>query len=187
MGARDGTFRGGRRPRAGERPAPLVDKIAKGEEAMVMNFPAADLTPVELDNMEELDGVDMPKPGEYLSARQRDGGFLGADEIYKKTWLWLKDRGCERLINPQMIESYALAFARFIQCDKAISQYGVLGKHPTTGAAMVSPFVQMSHTYQKQAQLLWYDIYDIVKQNCTTPFEGLPTVDGMERLIRTRK
>ena len=26
--ARDGTYRGGRRPRAGERPAPLAEKIA---------------------------------------------------------------------------------------------------------------------------------------------------------------
>ncbi len=47
-----------------------------------------------------MNGVDMPKPSDYLSARQKNGIPLGADEIYKETWLWLKDRNCEKLVNP---------------------------------------------------------------------------------------
>ena len=64
----------------------------------------------------------MPTPSEFLSARQRNGKPLGADEIFRETWLWLKERGCERLVNPRLIESYAQAFARFIQCEEAMSQ-----------------------------------------------------------------
>lgn len=144
--------------------------------------------------MTELDGADladaaefrMPNPSEYLSARQRNGKPLGADEIFRETWLWLKERGCERLVNPRLLESYAQAFARFIQCEEAVSQYGLLGKHPTTGGAIASPFVQMALSFQKQSNLLWYEIFDIVKQNCTTNLSGSAQEDPMERLLRTR-
>ena len=185
--ARDGTLRGGRRVRAGDKPDALADKIMAGREATVMAFPVAELEGAELSDAADLHGEDMPKPGEYLSARQRNGKPLGADGIFRETWNWLRERGCERLVNPRLIESYAQAFARFIQCDEAVSQYGLIGKHPTTGGAISSPFVQMSQAYQKQANLLWYEIFDIVKQNCTTAFEGLPQADRMEQLLRSRK
>ena len=118
-------------------------------------------------------------------AKQKNGVPLGADEIYKETWLWLKERGCERLVNPRLIEAYAQAFARYIQCEEATSTYGLLGKHPTTGGVISSPFVQMSQQYQKSANLIWYEIYDIVKQNCTVPFEDNPN-DTMELLLRKK-
>lgn len=70
-----------------------------------------------------------------------------------------QELGCERLVNPRLIEAYAQAFARYIQCEEASCAYGLLGKHPTTGGA----FVQMSQQYQKSANLLWYEIYDVVK------------------------
>ena len=133
-----------------------------------------------------MNGVDMPKPSDYLSARQKNGIPLGADEIYKETWLWLKERNCEKLVNPRLIEAYAQAFARYIQCEEATSTYGLLGKHPTTGGVITSPFVQMSQQYQKSANLIWYEIYDIVKQNCTEVFEDNPN-DTMELLLRARR
>lgn len=185
--AKDGTNRGGRRVRAGDKPDALADKIAGGRDATVMEFPMTPLSGAELSVAADLDGEDMPPPSDYLSARQRNGKPLGADEIFRETWVWLKERGCEQLVNPRLIESYAQAFARFIQCDEAVSQYGLLGKHPTTGGAISSPFVQMSQAYQKQANLLWYEIFDIVRQNCTTTFDGLPKVDKMESLLRSRK
>lgn len=189
--AKDGTNRGGRRVRAGGKPDALLDKITKGRAARVLEV--ADLTPAtlleadELGNVLDLSGTDMPKPSDYLSARQRDGRPLGADILFLETWKWLKDRGCEKLVNPRLVEAYAQAFTRFIQCEEAISTYGLLGKHPTTGGAITSPFVQMSQSFQKQANLLWYEIFDIVKQNCTTAFVGNPQDDVMERLLRSRQ
>ena len=53
--------------------------------------------------------------------------------------------------------------------------------------AIASPFVQMSQSFQKQANLLWYEIFDVVKQNCTTAFAGNPQDDIMEALLSGRK
>ena len=117
---------------------------------------------------------------------QKNGVPLGADEIYKEIWLWLKQRNCENLVNKRLIEAYAQAFARYIQCEDAISSYGLLGKHPTTGGVIASPFVQMSQQFQKSANLIWYEIYDIVKENCTEPV-GDDLNDTMEKLLRSRK
>lgn len=189
--AKDGTNRGGKRVRAGGKPTPAAEKLQKGQTVRVMNNDIPDLEPAELEAVDlpegaVLQGADMPKPAEYLSARQKNGVPLGADEIYKETWLWLKKRGCENLVNKRMIESYAQAFARYIQCEDAISSYGLLGKHPTTGGVMVSPFVQMSQQFQKTANMMWYEIYDIVKQNCTEAFTDNPN-DTMEQLLRKRR
>lgn len=189
--ARDGTNRGGRRVRAGDKPMAAAEKIQRGETVRIMNndlpvFSTAELESVDLPEGAVIEGVDMPKPSDYLSARQKNGIPLGADEIYKETWKWLKERNCERLVNPRLIEAYAQAFARYIQCEEATSAYGLLGKHPTTGGVISSPFVQMSQQYQKSANLIWYEIYDIVKQNCTEVFDDSPN-DTMELLLRAKR
>ena len=103
--AKDGTNRGGRRVRAGDKPDALADKIANGREATVMEFPMTELNGAELTNAADLYGEEMPQPSEYLSAKQRDGRPLGADEIFRETWIWLKERGCAKLVNPRLIES----------------------------------------------------------------------------------
>lgn len=189
--ARDGTNRDGRRVRAGDKPAPAAEKIQKGQQVQILKNDIPTLSPIELEAVDlpegaVMNGMDMPKPSDYLSARQKNGVPLGADEIYKETWLWLKERNCEKLVNPRLIEAYAQAFARYIQCEEATSTYGLLGKHPTTGGVITSPFVQMSQQYQKSANLIWYEIYDIVKQNCTEVFEDNPN-DTMELLLRARR
>ena len=62
-----------------------------------------------------------------------------------------------------------------------------MGKHPTTGGTIANPFVQMSISFQKQANLLWYEIFDIVKQNCTTEFVDTHLNDDMKLLLTVRK
>lgn len=185
--AKDGTNRGGRRVRAGVKPQPLAEKIAEGKSAKILQFEDGDVEIPDLPDAEDLRGEDMPKPSDYLSAKQRDGKPLGADIIFRETWLWLKERGCEKLVNPRLLESYSQAFARYIQCEEAVSSFSLLSKHPTTGSPIASPFVAMSNAYQKQANLIWYEIFDIVKQNCTTDFTGNPQEDAMEMLLRSRK
>lgn len=189
--AKDGTNRGGRRVRAGDKPAPAAEKKQKGLPVKIISndIPALDTAELEAVNLPEgavLNGADMPKPSDYLSARQKNGVPLGADDIYRETWLWLKQRNCENLVNKRLIEAYSQAYARYIQCEEAISTYGLLGKHPTTGGVIASPFVQMSQQFQKNANLIWYEIYGIVKENCTEPV-GDDLNDAMERLLRSRK
>jgi hypothetical protein len=189
--AKDGTNRGGRRVRAGDKPLPLAEKIAHGKPARVLELPEfppeTELEIDELDGASDMSGEDIPPPSDYLSSLQKDGKPLGADELYIETWRWLKERGCEKFVNPRLVEAYAQAFTRYIQCEEAISTYGFLGKHPTTGGAIASPFVAMSQSFQKQANLVWYEIFDIVKQNCTTAFVGNPQDDIMEALLSGRK
>ena len=189
--AKDGTNRGGRRVRAGDKPAPAAEKKQKGLPVKIISndIPALDTAELEAVDLPEgavLNGADMPKPSDYLSARQKNGVPLGADDIYRETWLWLKQRNCENLVNKRLIEAYSQAYARYIQCEEAISTYGLLGKHPTTGGVIASPFVQMSQQFQKNANLIWYEIYGIVKENCTEPV-GDDLNDSMERLLRSRK
>ena len=101
--AKDGTYRGGRRVKAGSKPDALADKIAAGKEAKILETydfdPEALFAPDEPEDVSDLFGEEMPSPSDYLSARQKDGKPLGADEIYAETWKWLKDRRCEKLVN----------------------------------------------------------------------------------------
>ena len=67
--AKDGTNRGGRRVRAGDKPKPLAEKIAAGEDADIIEFTPTALEGADLDDAADLVGEDMPSPSEYLSAR----------------------------------------------------------------------------------------------------------------------
>ena len=125
-----------------------------------------------------------PEPSNYLSEIQREGKPLGADLVYRETWQWLDQRGCSHFVAPRLIEAYAQAFARYVQCEQAISKFGLLGKHPTTGAAIASPFVAMSQSFGKQANVYWYEIYEIVRATCTTDYAGTtPGEEVMEQLL----
>lgn len=39
----------------------------------------------------------------------------------------------------------------------------------------------------KQSNVCWNQIYQIVRANCSTEFQGNPQEDMMERLLRSRK
>lgn len=181
--AKDGTNRGGARIGAGAKKKPLADKIAEG------NPGKRALTVISFDDRAaELEGQAMPKPSKMLSAVQKDGKALVAEDIYKETWEWLAERGCASLVSPQLLERYAMSVARWIQCEEAVTEFGFLAKHPTTGNAIASPYVAMSQTYMKQVNQVWYQIYQIVKENCAVEYGGRnPQDDLMERLLTARK
>ena len=123
--AKDGTCRGGARVGAGAKKKPLADKIASG------NPSGRPLTVMEFTDAPKLEGVEMPEPNKMLSAEQKDGTTLAADEIYRNTWAWLNARGCAALVSPQLLERYAMSVARWIQCEEAVSSFGFLARHPT--------------------------------------------------------
>lgn len=179
--AKDGTNRGGARPGAGRKKKPLQEKLATG------NPGKRELRVLEFSDVPDVQGVEMPRPHEMLSASQRDGKPLQAEEIYRMTWQWLEERNCAKLVSPQVLERYAMCAARWIQCEESLTTYGLLGKHPTTGQPVMSPFVNMSSTYMNQTNRLWNEIFQIVKENCSTQYDGdSPQEDVMERLLRAR-
>jgi hypothetical protein len=174
----------GPRPGSGGRPKkPISEKIVAG------NPGKRALTVIDFkDSAVELEGRDMPKPAEFLSAAQKDGSTLCAAEIYEDVWGWLSKRGCAHLISPQLIERFAMSSARWIQCESITSQLGFLAKHPTTGAAIQSPYVAIADKYMTQAGRSWSEIYQIVRENCTGEYNGAnPQDDVMERLLTARK
>ena len=170
--------RGGRRPGAGRKRKPLKDKLNDNQSGKV----------IKVLDIPDLDGVEMPKPHDFLSSKQRDGEKLQADEIYRETWEWLKGIGCTAIISPQLLERYAMCSARWIQCEEMTSSLGFLSKHPTTGKPIPSPFINIGINYMNQATRLWNEIFQIVKENCSTDYsEPNPQDDLMERLLRARK
>ena len=176
--AKDGTNRGGARVGAGRKPKSLHDKLADGQEANVIDLPEP----------ANLEGHVMPPVKKYLKAEQKSGLEFDAADIFKETWQWLVERGCERLVNSQLIEQYAVSVSRWIQCEEAVTEYGFLAKHPTTGNAIQSPYVAMSQNFMSQTNRLWMEIYQIVKENCSGEYAGAsPRDDAMERLLQARK
>ena len=174
----------GPKPGSGGRPKkPIVDKITDG------NPGKRPLTVIDFKGKAGyLEGEAMPKPTECLSANQKDGSTLCAAEIYETVWKWLSDRGCAAIVSPQLMERFAMASARWIQCESITSELGFLAKHPTTGAAIQSPYVAIANTYMTQANRLWSEIFQIVRENCTGEYNGsIPHDDVMERLLLARK
>ena len=104
--AKDGTDRGGRRVRAGAKPDPLNEKLAAGRPATRLTTPPEfdvfDLDGADIGDGALLAGELMPKPGDYLSAEQRDGKPLGADLVYRETWEWLDARGCSEFVSKRL-------------------------------------------------------------------------------------
>jgi P27 family predicted phage terminase small subunit len=173
--AKDGTNRGGARPGAGRPRKALTEKISEGKRAEVMMQPA------------ELKAADIPPVKEFMTMIQRDGTKLYAEEVYKNVYEWLKARGCAELVSEYLIEQYAMTVSRWIHCEEVISKTGYIAKHPTTSAPIASPYVAMSQSYLKQANICWNQIFAIVRENCSTEFQGNPQDDLMEQLLRNRK
>ena len=179
--ARDGTMRGSNtKIGAGRKPKALTEKLANG------NPGGRALKVIELPEASDLDGADIPEPSAYLKSKQKAGGEFDAEAVYRETWKWLIERGCEKLISKQLIEQYAMSVSRLIQCEEAISEYGFLSKHPTTNLPCASPFVAMAQNYQKQVSSIWFQIFQVVKENCSSDFDPKEE-DPMEMLLRMRK
>ena len=175
--AKDGTSRGGLRIGAGKKRKPLEEKILEGkaeESATVATFPV-NKTPKEI-----------PQLKKFMTARQKNGEHLQTKKIYSEMWNWLAERGCEKLVDNQLLEQYSMAVARWQQCEEYISRCGLLGEHPTTGGEIVSVYVKMAQDWQKQINQLRYQIYAAVRDNST----GVAVNDQndlMEGLLRRVK
>jgi hypothetical protein len=174
---------GGARVGAGKKKKGLADNLLDG------NPGKRPLTVVEFKNTSDLQGRVMPKPRDFLSGEQADSlPTLQATDVYEQTWQWLAERQCDHLVLPQLIEQYAMSVARWIQCEECMSDFGFLSKHPTTGKAQLSPFVTASQNFMRQANVLWQQIYQVVRENCATEYAGsaTPHDDVMERLLKLK-
>lgn len=178
--ARDGTARGSNiKVNAGRRSKALAEKVAMG------NPGGRKLKVIDLPEGTELEGADIPEPSAYIKSKQKAAGEFDAENIYRYIYMYLKEKGCDKLVSKHLVEQYAMSVSRLMQCEEAISEYGFLSKHPTTGAACASPFVAMAQNYQKQVNTIWYQIFQVVRENCSTDFNP-DDADPMEILLRSR-
>lgn len=170
---------GGARPGAGRKKKALSEKLLDG------NPGKGKLTKLQFGMQEtQPTGEDMPPIAEYLKQVTKNSEQNHTAEIYESTWRWLHERGCDQFVKKELIEQYALYMTRWIQCEEGINQFGLLAKHPTTQLPIASPYVSMGMSFMKQANVLWLQIYQIVKDNCETPLgKSNPNDDLMERLL----
>jgi hypothetical protein len=197
--------RGGARPNAGRKRKPLAEKLldgnpghepvirlktlvkkygAPGNGAATPGKPEAESTPYEDIPAMPYEGSEMPPVSEYLKKMTKNTTENIAPDVFKRTWMWLKERGCDRHVKTELIEQYALYIARWIQCEEGISTFGLLAKRPTTGSPIASPYVAMGLNFLKQANILWLQIFQIVKENSSVAVTGKsPNDEIFEKLM----
>ena len=170
--------RGGKRPGAGRKAKGVAEKAASG------NPGGRKLTVLDIP---EMDGSDMPKPDEILSATQKDGTKLKAAEIYEAVWKWLEKLNATAYVSPQVIEQYAMCRARWLQCEEMTNELGFLSRHPTTNKPITSPFINIGINYMNQATRQWDAIMQTVKENCSADYTGFNPNDDLDKMLHERK
>ena len=109
--AKDGTNRGGYRVGAGRKKKPLAEKILDGQAEKQER------------SVSDIAGFDIPEPRDFINAEQR--GLAGVQNesraIYDDTMRWLAERGCAEAVPKGLVEKYAVATARWEQCDRLMS------------------------------------------------------------------
>lgn len=174
--AKDGTSRGGSRMGAGRKSKSEAKKVLEGKLDK----------PSKLPKPAVLSGNEMPPVKDFLTQSQLNGADFCAEEVYRETWEWLKECGCEKFVSVQTVEQYAMSVARWIQCEKCISEFGLLAQHPTTKNPIASPYVTMAQAYEKQALQVWYAMRQSMEDHGVKDIaEG--GIDKMEMLLNRRK
>lgn len=145
--AKDGSNRGGARPGAGRK------------KKTVQPPPAEKVLTLFKDG--EID--DLPKPDSLLAQKQGGEIPLDAVDVFYSICRFLKTCGAGKNVPKELVELFAMTYARWKQAETLISEKSFLAPHPTTGVPYTSPLVQISTTYAKQAQQYWFSIYSITK------------------------
>ena len=194
--ARDGTARGHgmSSPKVGRPAKALKDKIETGNpghrKLTVVELPGKPIKDPPLDTEDlfaddlptppEPEVEDSPAPRDYMddAQHQRFGEFY-AKQIFQETVDWLDRTGCLELVEREVIDLYAMSAARWIQCERAISQYSFLAPHPTTKVPMASPYASLSNQYSKTMMNCYFTMYQIVKENCVGDYKTSTPQDSV--------
>jgi len=153
---------GGRRPGAGRPKKPLAEKLLEGNPGKrpikVVNFDESQFPTIEAPEfIKALDvsNVQVPKP----------------EDIFKQTVVWLKSTNCLQLVNPDIINDYAIAKARWYEAEAFVARYGFVRKTEKDKTEL-NPFIAASAIYFKQVDVAWNRIWSIVAANSEQPYGG---------------
>ena len=74
----------------------------------------------------------------------------------------LHEKGADKYVPINLIEQYAMCYARWIQCEKTTNKLGFIARHPITNKPIASPFVQIGIDYMNQANKLYDKILSLI-------------------------
>ena len=181
MSKSTGIGRGGARANSGRKRKALSEAILDGtrkSRLKIVKFEGVDL-------IDETTPT-IPEIKEHLKAVQKDGEVLLAEMFFNRIYLWLVARKCEKLIEDDYLQRFALQQARYVQIENLISKTGFLVKSPS-GAALESPLEAMALNRLKMVNQMQQSIENIVRTNCETTYTGYSYgSDPMEDLLNEK-
>ena len=152
--------RGGPRKNSGRKPKPLADKIAAG------NPGHRPLKKMDWGNKKKLE------PPEYLTTMDKQmAGIPSPVEIFMKTVRQLEPSDCLELIGEELLAEYAMAKYYLLIAQFELSKTAIVG-HSISGEIVVTSFTEAMLKLQKNAVLVWSQIWDIVSRNSETAIKN---------------
>ena len=123
------------------------------------------------DSAADLEGGPYRRPERFLAAKQKNGKDLLAMEVYEETWKWLAERNCAQLI-PRRSWSSTQWPSPLDSMRRVHHRVRLSCQASHDGQRHSSPYVAMSQSFSKQANNLWYQIYQVVRENCAVEYRG---------------
>lgn len=136
---KNGQNRGGPRLNSGRRPQTNVSFGNASDPAVIAKAPA------------------------FFDAEQKSGEAFLANQVLEEITSWLAANHVLDKVPNHLLTMYATSTARWMQAEEKVNKNGFLAKHPTTGAPITSPYVNLALEFSKSAQGCWYQIYNMIK------------------------
>ena len=123
----------------------------------------------------------------FFDTEQKDGEAFLAREILGEITAWLAANHVLEKVPAHLLTMYATALARWMQAEEKVNKHGFLAKHPTTGAPIASPFVNLSLEFSKSAQGCWYQIYQMIKDTTGEKVKVAEPANSLMALMKKRE
>ena len=161
---------GGKRAGSGRKPKALAEKLLDGNPSkrrpVVVNLPT-----------DNADSVPRKCPKELREFAHYAKDDFSIQKVYEQTVEWLEGAKCLHLINPALINEYAILKNRWYECEWLVAREIIFDDLTT------NPMINESMKYFKAANEVWDRIWAIVAQNSSTYYGDKPKDDIMHNLI----
>ncbi|GHV44326.1 hypothetical protein FACS189492_0480 [Clostridia bacterium] len=168
---------GGKRAGSGRPRKPLAEKILEGNpgkrKPKVLDIPSCDDIPLP----------ELPDYLRHLVAAGVDNSIPNTEKIFADTVDFLQGTGCLHLINPQLIHRYVLNTVRWLECEDVVSRVIAFKGHNKD--LMPNPMSDQAIRYQKAADTVWAQIWEIVRNNSEVNYGSDSSGDVMEALLNS--
>lgn len=138
------------------------------------------------DHSEALKEAKKARVPDWMESDQLEGNpDLLAKDVKIQLEAWLIERGVRQYVPDDLIDTYSIVFARYVQIEEKISREGFVFRHPKSGALTASPYVSISIDYNKRMTSLWSQIYQMIRDSSETPIEA-PQTNSLLELLRKK-